>query len=61
MNRSEIKELAKKKIKGNKWNILWPMLIIGVVGYILLRIFGGTVEIDYTDLKSLFKIHFSPM
>ena len=27
MNRKEIKELAKAKIKGNKWNIIWPMLI----------------------------------
>lgn len=61
MNRSEIKELAKSKIKGNKWNIIWPMLIIGVVGSILSRIFGGSVEIDFNNLESLTNIHFSPM
>lgn len=49
MNRKEIKEEAKAKIKGNKWNIWWPMLIIGVVTGIVSRIFGiGTVEINAT-------------
>lgn len=49
MNRKEIKEEAKAKIKGNKWNVWWPMLIIGVVTGIVSRIFGiGTVEINAT-------------
>ena len=49
MNRKEIKEEAKTKIKGNKWNIWWPMLIIGVVTSVVSRIFGiGTVEINAT-------------
>ena len=29
MNRQEIKKEAWEKIKGNKWNIWWPLLIIG--------------------------------
>ena len=33
MNRKEIKEAAKAKIKGNKWNIWWPMLIIGAITF----------------------------
>ena len=37
------------------------MLIIGVVGSILSRIFGGTVEIDFNNLESLSSIRFSPM
>lgn len=61
MNRSEIKELAKSKIKGNKWNIIWPMLIIGVVGSILSRIFGGSVEIDFNNLESMTNVHMSPL
>lgn len=31
MDRKEIKELAKSKIKGNLWNLLWPILVIGAV------------------------------
>lgn len=31
MDRKEIKALAREKIAGNKWNILWPMLVIGIV------------------------------
>ena len=53
MNRKEIKEEAKKKIKGNIWNILWPVLVIGVVEYIIERIFNLTPKVDYTNLESL--------
>ena len=53
MNRKEIKEAAKAKIKGNKWNIWWPMLIIGVVTSVISRIFGvGTVQINTTDFAN---------
>ena len=31
MDRKEIKELAKSKIKGNLWNLLWPILVIGAI------------------------------
>ena len=41
MNRQEIKEEAKAKIKGNIWNILWPLLVIGVLGGIISTVFGG--------------------
>ena len=54
MNRIQIKELAKSKIKGNKWNILWPLLIISVIETILFRLFGP--KIDYTNLESITNI-----
>ena len=37
MDRVKIKEAAKEKIKGNKWNIIWPALIISVVAGLLER------------------------
>ncbi len=61
MNRKEIKELAKAKIKGNKWNLIWPMLIIGVISSIISRLFGGTITIDLNNLESLSNLHFTPM
>lgn len=50
MDRKEIKELAKSKIKGNLWNLLWPMLVIGAVEGIITNIFtpAGTSTLDYT-------------
>lgn len=42
MDRVKIKEAAKEKIKGNKWNIIWPALIISVVAGLLERLVGGT-------------------
>lgn len=60
MNRKEIKELAKEKIKGNKWNIIWPMLVISVIGSIISRIFGGTINIDLNHLDQLSKVTVSP-
>jgi len=60
MNRKEIKELAKSKIKGNKWNIIWPMLVIQVIQSILTRFLGGTVNIDINNLESLESIQVSP-
>ena len=51
MNRSEIKELAKQKIKGNLWNILWPMLIIEVINSILSSFFGPSI--DLTQIKEM--------
>lgn len=64
MNRKEIKESAKLKIKENKWNIIWPMLIIGVIGTIVSRIFGGTINIDLNslrDLESFSSINITPV
>ena len=42
MDRVKIKEAAKEKIRGNKWNIIWPALIISVVSGLLERLVGGT-------------------
>lgn len=42
MNRKEIKELAKSKIKGNKWNIWWPLLVIGVLESAVGELFPKT-------------------
>ena len=52
MNRKEIKEKAKSLIKGNIWNILWPMLVISVLQSVISRLFGGTVVVDYNNLEN---------
>ncbi len=46
MNRKEIKALAKEKIKGNKWNIIWPVLVIGFLESIVERIVAGPIMSD---------------
>lgn len=56
MNRTEIKELAKSKIKGNKWNIIWPVLVIGFLESVIQNIFhlGPSVaNVDLTNLESV--------
>jgi len=60
MDRKEIKELAKSKIKGNKWNIIWPVLVISVIESILTSIFGGRIEVDFTNLESISLVNVSP-
>ena len=55
MDRVKIKESAKQKIKGNIWNLLWPLLIIGVLEGVLNNIFGGSsnqalVNLDLSNL-----------
>ncbi len=60
MNRKEIKESAKAKIKENKWNIIWPTIIISVIVMIVSRMFGGTINIDFRSLESLSSIHITP-
>ena len=42
MNWSDIKTLAKEKVKGNKWNIWWPVLIIGLLESLLEKLFAPT-------------------
>ena len=49
MDRKEIKEEAKKKIKGNIWNILWPLLVIGVLTSLLSRLLGGNVTFNISE------------
>ena len=41
MDRKAIKQEAREKIKGNIWNILWPLLIIGAISGAISTIFGG--------------------
>lgn len=41
MNRIEIKEAAKAKIRGNKWNIWWPILVIGFLMGIVETLLGA--------------------
>ena len=55
MDRKEIKSLAKEKIKGNKWKILWPLLVISLVSSILQNAIGPTYNynIDFTNLEAL--------
>ena len=44
MNRVEIKEEAKAKIKGNWWNILWPLIVIGVISSAFTGLTGNTIS-----------------
>jgi len=62
VNRIEIKELAKTKIKGNKWNILWPLLAFGFVEGIIEKIFklDPYTSVDFTNLESMMKIEMTP-
>ena len=61
MNRIEIKKIAKSKIKGNIWNILWPMLVISVLYGILYNIFNLNPysSIDITNLEAMANVNIS--
>ena len=48
MDRKEIKELAKSKIKGNLWNLLWPVLAIGLIEGLFSSIFAPNATFDTT-------------
>lgn len=61
MDRKEIKELAKSKIKGNLWDILWPLIVILVLESVVSRIFGvETINININDLSTLTDLNVSP-
>lgn len=51
MNRAEIKEAAKAKIKGNKWNIWWPYLLIAIIESVLTGLVGP--KVDFANLENL--------
>lgn len=53
MDRKKIKGSAKAKIKGNIWNILWPLIVIGVIQSALSNLFGATINIDFSNLESV--------
>ena len=63
MNRVEIKEDAKAKVKdwGVKWNIIWPLLVIAVVTGALSSLFGGSVTININDLQTVSEYSGSPV
>ena len=53
MNRAEIKEAAKEKIRGNKWNIIWPIIVIGVVtGFITMFFDPIKVEVSSNSIQT---------
>ena len=52
MNRAEIKNAAKEKIRGNKWNIWWPYLCITIVTSILSGLFSPKVDINTLDFNN---------
>lgn len=54
MNRQEIKNAAKTKIKekGAKWDIIWPILVIAFLESVLVSIFGGGVNVDLNNIES---------
>ncbi len=62
MNRKEIKEEAKAKVKDwdVKWNIIWPLLIIGVLSAVLGSLFGNEVTVNFNDLQSVVEYSASP-
>ena len=62
MNRLEIKELAKSKIKGNLWKIIWPVIVIGAVESILTTIVApkSTFNYDFKTLTSTTTTNMSP-
>lgn len=46
MDRKAIKAKAKELIKGNIWNLLWPLLLINVVSGVISGIGGPAYSID---------------
>lgn len=62
MDRKEIKELAKSKIKGNLWTILWPILAISAIEGILTSIIAPqSMTTTYNDLATATTIQMSPI
>ena len=59
MNRSEIKNAAKEKIKGNIWNLLWPFLLISVVGGVLGQIIGPSMTPKITYINGMPQITYN--
>ncbi len=52
MNRAEIKEAAKAKIRGNKWNIWWPYICISIITSVLSSLFSPKVDINTLDFNN---------
>ena len=62
MNRKEIKKEAWAKIKGNKWNIIWPALLILFVEGVLENILGLNpyAGADFTDVNAVLNMDIPP-
>ena len=52
MDRKEIKELAKKKVNGNIWNLLWPVLIIAAISSISSLLLKGQGDYDMNKVSA---------
>ena len=63
VNRVEIKAEAKEKVKdwGVKWNIIWPLLVIGAITAILSSLFGSNVTININDMQTVSEYSGSPI
>ena len=63
MDRKEIKELAKKKVNGNLWKLLWPILIIGAISAVSSTVVGpkttGPTGTHYTPTQALISLIFT--
>ena len=62
MDRKEIKALAKTKIKGNKWNIWWPLLLISFVQSFIEKIFGISMfdySFDFENIENFANFKFN--
>ena len=62
MDRVKIKKEAKEivKIKGNKWKIWWPLLIISLVSSVLQNFISpdyGSLEFDFDNLEQLTQLN----
>lgn len=40
MTRKEIKALAREKIKGNKWRLIWPLLLVAIISSVATTLVG---------------------
>ena len=55
VDRVKVKEEAKTKISGNKWNIIWPVLVIGFIVGLIEGIFGLTPKVTVDMTTNIFK------
>ncbi len=62
MDRVKIKEAAKAKIRGNKWNIIWPALVISFLQSVVQNVLGLNpyTSIDMTNSQALLEYEPSP-